>query len=227
MIGGRRLQASPAKAPHAIQHGRLDYVIGASVAPGYQTASDLLTRHDEESDFASDTSILKEGEDPQTGTRHLEEVAFEVVSEQNEKEVTEKARRMTRRGVRRVFAIFLKKERVAEWSASEGKWKKLGPDSPIEDRCFVQPLEPSALLDAAAAEDAVAHALIAKNNPVIAQRSARLKAESILSVLEARGLEVDEELRQRILACTDLDVLDRWLKKAAVVASAGEVVAGA
>jgi hypothetical protein len=61
IIGGRRVVASPAHLPHATQHTRLDYVLEAHVAPGYQAATDLLTRHDEESDFATDACVLKEG----------------------------------------------------------------------------------------------------------------------------------------------------------------------
>jgi hypothetical protein len=93
MIGGRRVVAMPAKEPHADQHSDLDYVLRAHAAPGYRSSSDLLTRHDVDSDFASDACLRKEGIDPETGTRYLEEIAFEVVSEQNEQVVAEKAPR--------------------------------------------------------------------------------------------------------------------------------------
>ena len=43
------------------------------------------------------------------------------------------------------------------------------------------------------------------------------KAEAILAVLEARSLEVADEQRERVLACRDLEELDRWLRRAAVV----------
>jgi hypothetical protein len=150
IIGGRRVVAFPANPPHAFQHGRLDYVIGAQVAPGFGVAADLLTRHDPDSDFASDTCVAKEGIDPETGTRYLEEIAFEVVSEQDESDVTEKARRMHRRGVRRIFALFVKKDRrVSEWSPKTNRWVPLAPDATIEDPCLVKPLDVAALLDAA------------------------------------------------------------------------------
>ena len=58
---------------------------------------------------------------------HLEEVSFEVVHEQSTKDVTERAEDLTARGVRRIFAIFVKKREVREWSRSEGAWKTLGP----------------------------------------------------------------------------------------------------
>ncbi|QSQ25868.1 Rpn family recombination-promoting nuclease/putative transposase [Pyxidicoccus parkwayensis] len=42
----------------------------------------------------------------------------------------------------------------------------------------------------------------------------RGRAESILRLLTARGLPVDEQTRQRILNCTDVATLDRWFDKA-------------
>src|SRR4030095_6994716 len=132
IIGGRRVVASPAQPPEAIQHTQLNYLIHAYVAPGYRGASDLLTRFDEESDFATDTCVFKEGVDPATGGRDLEEIAFEVVSEQNEQLVSEKARRMLRRGVRRIFTVRVNGQReVCEWSPEHQTWKPLPPDSQI------------------------------------------------------------------------------------------------
>lgn len=49
------------------------------------------------------------------------------------------------------------------------------------------------------------------------------KAEAVLSVLEARGVEVSEEDRRRILSCTDLPTLDRWLRQVATAAAAAEL----
>src|SRR6185295_6726480 len=96
IIGGQRVVLSPAHEPHATEHSELGYVVRAHVAPGYGAATDLLTRHDEESDFATDTCVRKKGVDPETGGRYLEEIAFEVVSEQKEPWITEKALRMHR-----------------------------------------------------------------------------------------------------------------------------------
>ena len=146
------------------------------MAPGYGAAVDLLTRHDEESDFARDTCVYKEGVDPETGTRYLEEIAFEVVSEQNEEYVSEKAGGMHRRGVRRIFAVFVKSPRVCEWSPENQSWRLLDPDSWIEDPCLVAPLSVAALLDAALADDAVVRALAAKGNPEIQRREAAAEA---------------------------------------------------
>ncbi|HEY4593822.1 MAG TPA: Uma2 family endonuclease [Thermoanaerobaculia bacterium] len=227
IIGGQRIVAMPANPPHARQHSRLGYVIQAHAAPGYTALVDLLTRFDEESDFATDACIYKEGVDPATGARHLEEIAFEVVSEQSERLVTEKARRMHRRGVRRIFSIWVKTHRFCEWSPESESWRLLAAEARIEDPCLVTPLAVAALLDAARADYAVVEALAAKNSPAIQERDARAEAKgiarSILNFLEARGIPLNEVQRQQILACRDLDRLDRWSRQAAVASSADEL----
>jgi hypothetical protein len=254
ILGGRRVIASPANAPHGDQHTELDYVLRAHVAPGYRASVDLLTRHDDKSDFATDASVRREGLDPETGARHLEELAFEVVSEQSEADVAEKAERMHRRGVRRIFALFVKgARRVAEWSAERGSWRALDPGSQIEDRCLVKPLAIASLLDAAAADNAVAEALLAKGNPVLAAREAAAKtegrvegrvegraegraeglvegeakarAEGILKALAARGIGVTAAERQKILRCRSLERLDVWFDRALVASTLREVLA--
>jgi hypothetical protein len=91
----------------------------------------------------------------------------------------------------------------------------------------VAPLRVAALLDAAAADDAVVEALAAKGNPALqkleAAAEARGTARAILGVLEARGIPMSEAQRQEILGCQDLDRLGRWLRRAALASSAGEV----
>ena len=243
-IDGRRVLAMPADFPHATRHSDLDYVLRGKVAPGYRTASDLKTRFEKESDFASDSAIVKDGIDPKTKRRHLEEIAFEIVSTQSRADVTTKAPKMVRRGVRRVFAVFLKKGTVGEWSAKEKKWIEMDRSSAIEDRCLIEPLEVEALFDAAAADDAVARGLLARGNPVIeearqkdkaeartegkaegrAEGKAEGRAEAILEVLEARGLSPSEALRRRILGTQDLDQLRRWLLRAPLADSADEIL---
>lgn len=238
-IGGRRVEALPANRDHAVVHTLLDEVINISVTPGYEAASDLKTRFDEESDFASDTAILKQGKDPATGTRYLEELAFEIVDKQGPGRAIEKAKRMARRGVRRVFGIFVKKQQVAEWSQTEERWVTLHPSSVIEDERLVRPIPVKALLDPVVAEQTVAKVLVAKGNPVIeemreqsraegkAEGKAGGKAEAILEVLAARGLTPSETLRRRILETTDPTLLDLWVRRAVTVATAEELLAEA
>jgi hypothetical protein len=49
------------------------------------------------------------------------------------------------------------------------------------------------------------------------------QARSVLRVLEIRGLSISLTHRDRILACTDLDVLNAWLDRAVTVTSADEL----
>jgi hypothetical protein len=50
-------------------------------------------------------------------------------------------------------------------------------------------------------------------------------AEGILSVLDGRGIEVDQAARARIESCDDAEVLKAWLHRTGVVASASELFA--
>jgi predicted transposase/invertase (TIGR01784 family) len=51
------------------------------------------------------------------------------------------------------------------------------------------------------------------------------KAEAILMVLAARGINVDSDTRARIEACTDAALLNQWVVRAATAASAHDVIA--
>ncbi|NMO20072.1 transposase [Pyxidicoccus fallax] len=48
-------------------------------------------------------------------------------------------------------------------------------------------------------------------------------ARSVLRVLHTRGLGLDDRARQRILSCTDPDVLERWLERALSATSLADV----
>jgi hypothetical protein len=236
IIGGRRVVAQPAQPPHGKQRALLNHVLQAHLTPGYLGATNLLTRYDQDSDFASSACVYKAGIDSATGERCLEEITFDVVSDQNEEAVAEKAPRRHRRGVRRIFALFVEDQRVCEWSAERQSWRPLERDSEIEDPCLVTPLPVAALLDRDAAAIAVVKGLVAQGNPEIKRREAAAEArgeakrkaegiaESILIFLEARGLAVSVEQRQEILLCHDLGRLDRWLRQVALASSTAEVM---
>ncbi|WP_328426946.1 hypothetical protein [Streptomyces sp. NBC_00443] len=49
------------------------------------------------------------------------------------------------------------------------------------------------------------------------------KAEDILRILGVRGIEVSDSVRERVTACTDLDVLGAWLDRSLSVADAEEL----
>ena len=208
LVRGRRVVAMPSNPPHGDRHFKLDYVIGAHVKDGYVGSTDLLTRSAARSDFATHTCVRRDGVDPRTDTRYLEEVAFEVVNEQSLRDVTEQAEDLTARGVRRVMAIFVKKGEVCEWSAKGGGWKKLDPESTFVDRTLALPVPVRALLDAAEADNAVARALLAKNNPVLDELKIRSEQKG-KEAGERQGKEAGKEegLRQGIeVACELLGV---------------------
>lgn len=172
MLRGQRLFAAPARAPHADRHCRLDYLLSAAAAPGYVTSSDLLTRAGPGSEFATDTCVRRDGIDPATRTRYLEELAFEVVSTQSMREITERAEDLSNRGVRRLIAVLVKKGEVAEWSPSTRAWIPLSLDSTLADPVLARPVLIRALFDAGVADNEVVESLAAKGNPRLAQREA-------------------------------------------------------
>ncbi|KYF81819.1 hypothetical protein BE20_44000 [Sorangium cellulosum] len=45
-------------------------------------------------------------------------------------------------------------------------------------------------------------------------------ANAVLTVLEARGLDIPPEVRERVLASTDMTELDRWLRRAVLITDA-------
>jgi hypothetical protein len=190
MLRGERLVALPAHPPHAERHCDLDYLIRAHVADEYVAASDMLTRAGPKSDFATDTAVRKRGINPATGTRYLEELAFEVVSTQTMREIIMRAEDLTERGVRRVLAIIVPRKKpqrdasVCEWSAAERRFVALGLDDEIRDPTLTRPLPVRALLDAATADDAVVDALDSKHNP----RLQEIKNRQLERGLE-RGIE--------------------------------------
>ena len=236
IIAGRRVVAFPAEKPHAVKQASLDTLLANHVAPGYSVATDLLTRYAVNSDFASDSCVVKDGIDPATGSRYLEEIAFEVVSTQSERKAMEKAEVMHRRGVRRIFGVWVRgRPRVGEWSAESRSWRLLDEGSQIEDPCFGAPLPVKALLDAAAVRRAVVRALEVQGEPAILELKAAAEAEgeargiarSVLKILEARGIAVSSGQREEILGCTDLERLERWLLRASMATSADEVTSEA
>ena len=47
-----------------------------------------------------------------------------------------------------------------------------------------------------------------------AEGMAKGRAEYVLRTLTVRGIQVDSQVRERILSCTDLATLDRWFERA-------------
>jgi hypothetical protein len=168
VIRNRKVIALPANEEHGDAQAHLGAVLSFQLRPGYVLSVELLTRVLVGSNFATDVCIRKAGIDPTTGVRFLEELAFEVVNEQRTRDVTEKAEDMTRRGVRRIFTIFVKTGEISEWSKSLGEFVALPKQNgEVVDPVFVRPVAVKALIDHTVGEIEAARALIAKKNPEI------------------------------------------------------------
>lgn len=191
----------------------------------------MLTRTSETSDIAPDVSVFPRARDEVTGGRQLEQLAFEVVSTERLSHAADKAQRLVDRGVRRVFAVDATRKRAFEWSRDLGTWEILAQSASIEDAVLVAPLPVAALVEAAKADDAIATALLAKNNPVLAsalveQRSEGKiegKIETLLRILEVRGVTLSGEERERVVATRDAAQVDAWLDRAVVCRDAAEL----
>lgn len=198
IIRGRRILAVPADPEYGDAHTEITTVVRVHAAPGYTVSTDLLTRAGPQSDFATDTCVRRSGINPATGSRYLEELAFEVIDEQSSKYMIERAQDLTACGVRRLIAVFVKKGEICEWSASEDRWIPLELDGLLQDPALVRPFPLRALLDAAVADDAVVDALAAKNNPRLAQRERQREEQRFEQGLE-RGLVKGLETVCRVL----------------------------
>jgi hypothetical protein len=226
VIDGARVQTPSAQPPQADRHFTMNYAIGAHLAPGYLGASDLLTRWSSDNDYATDTSVRRVGIDEATGERYLEEMVFDVVDAQQREDLDKRARLLSRRGVRRIFAVFAKEGTtegtVEEWSHAAEIWQVLAPTAVIEDPCLIVPLPVRALLDPAAAEEAVVRCLIARKHPVFEEYfQARWtkgfcngSRKALYGTLSVRGLNLDAQQRARIEACANPDMLTEWLCRA-------------
>lgn len=216
----------------------IDRLLGACLAPGHVGVTDLLMRWSPGDDYATDTAVRRAGIDAVTGERYREEMAFEVAYAQRRGELETRARLLSRRGVRRIFAVFVKERTVEEWSSATESWEMLDAEGMIEDRCLSAPLAVRALLDAAAADLAVARALIARKNPVIEEhvqareatgfRRGYLEAQrkTLQLVLMQRRLALDAQQRAMLEACEDPDLLDRWLAEASTATQTDEIFPG-
>lgn len=237
IIDGQVVAVSPAHEPHARRHAKLAAVLEAHVAQGFTVAVDMLTRTGLREDFAPDASIFETARDPETGGRRLEVMAFEVVSTETLAHAGMKAASLMLRGVRRVIAIDVERERALEWSVATSGWEILGSDARIEDPILVVPLLARELAVVASADDAMARALMAKRNAVIVAEMAQALEEgrtegraegaaaAVIAVLFARGLAPTAKEQSRILTMRDLATLGRWLAVAATCSATADLFA--
>ena len=232
-IDGKISYVCPSDETHGTYHSRMAAVLEAYVVVTHSVAVDMLTRTSAKNDLAPDASVFPTERDPLTGGRRIEELAFEVVSTETLAHAGKKAQKLVARGVRRVFAIDVERKRALEWSRGTDTWEILALDGAIVDPTLVIPLPLLPLVEATKADDAVAHALLAKKNPVL-QRALdaaelegelRGKRDALARFLTRTGIALEEDDRARILACSDAAILDAWLDRVVGATTAADVLA--
>lgn len=204
VLDGKLIYSPPAGEEHGSKHWQVPTLLGMLLAEGYAGAIDMLTRTSLLSDVAPDASIYPVARDPKTEGRQLEELAFEIRSEQALTLTTQKARALVGRGVRRVFLIDLKDDIVCEWNRRRKQWQELAKDASINDRCFRVPVPIAALLDRTRANEAVIEAILAReDHPKVKQARQQWEQVGYDKGLE-QGLEQgiekgrEQELRRTI-----------------------------
>ena len=234
---GKLVYVPPSDPPHAICNANLAWLLQAHVAPEFQVAVDMLTRTSKIDDIAPDASVFPRAPHPQTGGRQLEQIAFEVASTQSLADAGRKAGKLATRGVRRVFAIDLERTRVLEWSRPLETWSILDSTTSIEDPVFAVPIPIEALLQTISADDAVATALLARQQRIIlahlqaATEQGELRGElsgrihALFVILAARGLVPSAAQRDQISRERELERLDRWIVGAGVCTNVDELLA--
>lgn len=133
-----------------------------------------------------------------------------------------KARKLTRRGVRRIFCLVVKQKKLIEWSRATDGWAAT-PLEAIDDPCFVRPLPTLALLQAAAADGAVLRALRMKGHPEIEAVREEGREEGrveglrvgILDICDTLGIPVTSERRRTLdgMRASELDAMRVALKR--------------
>jgi hypothetical protein len=242
---GELVRVSPASPAHAKLHASVLALLEAHVTRRYKVFCDMLTRVSIDTDIAPDIAVCPAAKDRKTGGRKLEELAFEIVSTSRLGKTGKHAARLARRGVRRVFALDVKRGRALEWSTVGGAWLPLDPAGDLRDRTLAAPLPIAALIRAGVVDDQVARALLAKRNSVIqavrakdraaatrrgiargvARGRAQALGQAVVDVLEARGISSSQLERKRIVDERDARRLRRWLRRAATCEHARELFA--
>jgi hypothetical protein len=241
MLDGKLVYVPPADHAHGERHSQLCALVEAHTGADFRVAADLLTRTSKGDDSAPDVSVYSRAPDPRTGRRELAQIAFEVVGSQTLSNAGKKAAKLVGRGVRRVFAIDVERSRGLEWSAGLGIWSVLDAGGVITDPALAVPLPIVELIRDTKADDAVIRALDVKGNPVLEAIKAkskaegmkermeegirRGKAESVVAMLDARGIPLDRDERDQILGKRDLARLERWIAGAIACTSVAELLA--
>jgi hypothetical protein len=221
---GKLVYVPPAEEPHAVSHGALGALLWAHRAADRSVAIDMLTRVSETSERAPDAAIYPSARDPRTGGRQLEELAFEIMSTETRTEAAHKADQLSKRGVRRVFAIDIVRKRAFEWSAALEDWSILASNGSIEDPALAVPLPIAALVDAANAETAMVHAFRERRHPEFLAERADAQRTTLAKQLAQKFGPLPADATTRI-ASAPAEALERYLERVLTAATLADVLA--
>jgi hypothetical protein len=185
-------EAASDKALPVQPHGQVYVVLHTYVAAGYEIEIAPLVREPDGRALGSDIRVRKNGMDPTTSDRHIEELAFAVESQHPRAAgaMERHVQALVARGVRRIFSIGSTPARaraqtetraatgrqarsahrpgpLREWTPVRSAWRTYGDDAVIVDPGLSEPVPVRALLDAVEADRAVARALIDRRVDVI------------------------------------------------------------
>ncbi len=221
---GELVHVAPSDEDHAVNQCAIGALLRAHRSGGREVAVDMLTRTSERDDSAPDASVYPSARDPRTGGRQLEELAFEVLATERLGHAGTKAAKLATRGVRRVFAIDVAKQRVFEWSREHGTWQRLEATALLEDVALGVPVPVAALVDAAVADDATVRAYRIKRHPeFLAEREAG-RVDVLRKLLVLKFGSIAPAFEARIAAATPA-ALDGYLERILTTTTLADVFA--
>lgn len=150
---------------------------------------------------------------------------------QDESELQQKIEELFAGGTEFVWVVrLLGPRRVEVYAPGKPVEVKNGDDELTAPGILRNPVPVRALYDRDAAHEAVLRNLLQRHgyrDLDAVREEGRLAAivENILTFLENRNIDIDDEIRRRISSCRDLETLRRWLIRSASAGSAEEVVA--
>jgi len=235
---GKLVKVAPSDPEHASNLSDLAALLTAHRKADRIVAIDMLTRLTERDDLAPDASVYPSAPDPVTGGRQIEELVFEVLSTERLGHAGAKAAKFVARGVRRVFAIDVTRQRAFEWSHDLGTWEILSATAQLQDSALAVALPIAALVDAGVRDSATVKGYRAQRHPeFLAEREegdqqghkrghAEGRKEALLETLR-RALVLkfgvlDPEFEARI-ATASSEALDRYFTRVFAVSTIAAV----
>jgi Uma2 family endonuclease len=146
---------------------------------------------------------------------------------QDEGKLQEKIAELLGQGTRYIWVVRLVGPLRVEIYEPNKKMRVVSEGELTAPGVLKNPVPLRALVDGEAANQATLRNLLNRAGYAsLDDVKAKAQAQALLNVLRARGLPVSDDIRARILACTDESILTQGLICAATAATAAEVVRG-